>query len=443
MNRIHLPKLRGFPGAAVRYAAGKWRGYRKSRAMTLQAKLPKLRKEAIQELKIAWNMAVSGKRLAIPAHSRWEMETALPLGETPFSRFAARYGDGLLSCEDQARIEQIRTETFSRNRNNVTRTEAYRKIYLRRPELHWALLAHMVSRNGGWNMTDLQGEWLPRLLKEEDRRAIFQFLERSNAYIFHDAYPQLRLYEHSLSAGRSLFYLLPMFNVSRFMQPAWERFWRDRDPVPLTVALIVNEQHYIEERIVQKPYFRDNVLHTAAAELQKLLQLNAVIFPYGDDVELQLAGLVIENFGDVKERIEFGKSLYSLLFGVPRIFEGTVRFVKDVRHSGSRADYAPLLFRTGLTDSQEPYREKLIGGKLRQGALPLSSPALEEAWPDAKLPLPGIGDWFRTGSHIAKYFQELSLPRRFEMSWMYQVLLNKLELAVLAKERAARLAGRL
>jgi hypothetical protein len=60
-------------------------------------------------------------------------------------------------------VAEIRHQTAVHNRNNLTRTKAYLDFYREHPELEWAFLAHMVSRNSGWNMTDLHGEWLPRL----------------------------------------------------------------------------------------------------------------------------------------------------------------------------------------------------------------------------------------------------------------------------------------
>lgn len=42
-------------------------------------------------------------------------------------------------------------------------------------EIHWALLGHMVSRNGGWNMTDLKGDLYTRILSEKDQFIFFSF----------------------------------------------------------------------------------------------------------------------------------------------------------------------------------------------------------------------------------------------------------------------------
>lgn len=412
-----LGQLLELPSAAYHYALGKWGALTASRAMLAEAVPLELPAAAAARLTAAWS----------------KLEASSDPADAP-SR----------SVQEQAMIERIRAETAACNRNNVTRTEAYRSVYFRTPELHWSLLAHMVSRNGGWNMTDLQGELLPRLLRARQRDAVFRFLEQSNAFIFHDAYPQLRLYECSLREGRSLFHLLPDFGVSRFMLPVWKQFWRDRHPVPLTVALIVNEQHFIERRIVQQPFYRETVLHTLFFGLQSILQLNGVLFPYGrlesaideGGATLKLSGLILERFEHLKERIEFGKRLYALLFGIPRVREGARCFAGAVKHTGSRADYAPHLFaRTRPEPPEADYTERLLGGRLRQGAKPLYSPELGAAWSDRTLVPPERGDWFRLAADVAPYFQKLPLPHMFEISHEYGFMLNKLELAVLAAQR--------
>ncbi len=118
----------------------------------------------------------------------------------------------LPSLKDQALLTEIRKKTARLNRNNVTRTQAYLDFYLKHPEVHWSFLAHMVSRNGGWNMTDLKASHISNLLSYEKASILFRFLEKANHLIFQDAYPQLLLYEESKKAGRPLFYLLSEFH---------------------------------------------------------------------------------------------------------------------------------------------------------------------------------------------------------------------------------------
>ncbi|MDP4162202.1 MAG: DUF2515 family protein, partial [Bacillota bacterium] len=65
-----------------------------------------------------------------------------------------------LTSDEHKLVNQIKEKTKKFNRNNLTRTKAYLDFYNNHPEIHWSFLAHMVSRNGGWNMTDLKGEFL-------------------------------------------------------------------------------------------------------------------------------------------------------------------------------------------------------------------------------------------------------------------------------------------
>lgn len=76
----------------------------------------------------------------------------------------AKQAAASLSEKDQETIERIQQQTRDWNGDNFSRTSAYLTFYQKRPEVQWALLAHLVSRNAGWNMTDLRGEFLPRLL---------------------------------------------------------------------------------------------------------------------------------------------------------------------------------------------------------------------------------------------------------------------------------------
>ncbi|ANE48606.1 hypothetical protein SY83_00170 [Paenibacillus swuensis] len=348
------------------------------------------------------------------------------------------------TLHEQNMLDRIRQQTDRLNANNVTRTGAYLDMYRHLPELHWALLAHMVSRNGGWSMTDLKGELVPRLITPKQGEAIFRFLEYANNYIFQDAYPQLLLYAESLKLGKPLFHLLPQLRISAFMQPFWEAFWRTKDSGLLTVALIINEQHYIERRIVQQPDVQSNVLQSLQFQAQAFLQLNQVVFPYTTDpllsrapgagAHLRLAGLVLEDFKDLAERINVGKALYTILFGFEDLLEGTRRYASAEPHTGSRADYWPHLFaRIKKASPYTTYTERLDGCRLKPGAAPLYSPALRDAWPDTAIEPPEAFDWFDSLQAL-RFFKPLRAPHSFDMTNEYCFGLNKIELAVLAGE---------
>jgi hypothetical protein len=342
------------------------------------------------------------------------------------------------SAAEQTLLRRIRDETAAHNRNNVTRTAAYWAFYETMPELHWAFLAHMVSRNGGWTMTDLKGEMLPRLLPDAQREALFRFLERANALIFHDAYAQLLLYRESVRTGRSLTHLLSRLGVSAFMRPVWDEFERSRDTALLTAALIVNEQHFIEERVVRDAYFKKHVLDTLTFKTQSVLQLNQVLFPYDaaeGGLPTRLAGLVLEDFSDLRERIRVGQRLYAILFGLPDIKIGAHAFARRHPHTGSRADYWPQLFAPVRRGTPEPlYRPKLDGAQLAEGAAPLSSPRLEHAWETRPLDPVEPGDWFRDDSALSLLPEAMAPPFSFDMTEEYLFGLSKIELAILAAQ---------
>lgn len=338
------------------------------------------------------------------------------------------------SAAEKALLNRIVRTAESGNRNNVTRTAAYWELYRRLPELHWAFLAHMVSRNGGWSMTDLQGELVPRLLEGHERRDLFLFLERANFLIFQDAYPQLLLYEESRKQGRPLFHLLPHLHVSAFMGPVWELFWAERDPVPLTVCLIINEQHYIEGRVVRNGFYQKQVLNTLAFQTQSLLQLNQVLLPYRPDEESghRLAGAILEDFGDLQERIGIGKALYGMLFGIPDIHGAALEFARRHPHTGSRADYNPRLFSSvRQAPPGSAYKARLDGCGLADGAHPLYSPPLQAAWKDHPADKVERYDWF-TRLASADALGSVGAPERPDITGEACAALLKLELAVLA-----------
>ena len=126
----------------------------------------------------------------------------------------------------------------------MTRTRAYYQFYKRYPEIHWALLGHMVSRNGGWNMTDLKGIYIQSCyLRKID---LLSFLFRTgNWLIFQDVYPQFLLYEQSVKIKN----LFISFLIS-MCQHLWKRcgtFWKTGNKQILAISTIINEQNYLEK----------------------------------------------------------------------------------------------------------------------------------------------------------------------------------------------------
>ncbi|WP_400163496.1 DUF2515 family protein [Brevibacillus sp. TJ4] len=322
------------------------------------------------------------------------------------------------TAETTSLVAEIRRQTATANRNNVTRTEAYLRFYRQYPEIHWALLAHLVSRNGGWNMTDLKGEWLPILLDEPSIASYFWFLERCNWLIFYDAYPQLLLYAKMKETGEDLTSLLAPLGVSSFMHGFWQAFLSTKDSARLTRALIVNEQQYIEQRVAQKPYTVHRIFSSLAFLAQSAFSLNQVLFPFkahATDKRFQLVGLNVHDFPTVEQRIAIGKTLYGLLYEDDARLARICQFAYRIPHTGSRADYWPHLFTPHAQNAAEPaadvkYELRLHGAELREGRAKLYSPALSHAWPDVEhAPADGF-DWFRDPKWLETVDQPADLP---------------------------------
>ncbi|MEC2501873.1 DUF2515 family protein, partial [Bacillus cereus] len=222
-----------------------------------------------------------------------------------------------LTKEEQLIINKIKIQTEQLNKNNVTRTRAYYQFYIQYPEIHWALLGHMVSRNGGWNMTDLKGDLYTRILSEKDQFIFFSFLEKGNWLIFQDVYPQFLLYEQSVKRSQKLFHLLPHLNVSTFMETMWHHFWKTGNKKTLAIATIINEQNYLEKRVIQNVQFKKTVLNSIGFKLFDFFQFNHILFPFYENDKKQkvlLFGDTMKHFTSLHERILIGKRLYSLLF---------------------------------------------------------------------------------------------------------------------------------
>jgi Protein of unknown function (DUF2515) len=347
--------------------------------------------------------------------------------------------DCLLPClseNDRQCIDLIREQTKQLNQNNVTRTQAYFQFYLQYPEIHWALLGHLISRNVGWNMTDLKGELLTKLLPEKDQEAFFSFLERGSWLVFQDVYPQFSVYDLSVIRGKDMFHLLPFFYTSTFMETMWRYFWRSGDSYTLAIAMIINEQSQLEKELIQNNHFKKNVTSTVSFKMYEFLRMNNILFPYnaeGKSEKVSLIGGISQQFTSLHERILFGKNLYATLFQSEEILAGVLKWAHECPHTGSRKDYWPDLF-NDVNESlpRSLYKRRVKNCMLKAGANRLYSPPLKYAWPDAPHEDTKSGDWFRDW-HVLDYInKEVSLDG--EILKNYCKTLEKIELAVMAKE---------
>ncbi|WP_456279103.1 DUF2515 family protein [Bacillus sp. AK128] len=318
-----------------------------------------------------------------------------------------------LQITDQHIIERIQKETKEWNLNNITRTKAYLDFYKRHKEIHWSFLAHMVSRNGGWNMTDLKGSLISPFIPDGQSNTFFEFLEKANALIFHDVYPQLLLYEHSKKVKKPLFHLLPHFSVSAFMTPIWDFFWTSQNSQLLTIALIINEQNYIQTRLIENSYYKKEVLNTILFKGQERLGFTDVLFPYKRK-NMELAGVTVHDFEDVDARIETGKKLYGILFH--SILKPAFSFAELTPHSGSRADFWPDIFTTVSTNEHLFY-----------------SPTLEQTWPNFTHTFKDFPDWFTSNKMIVQ-LKEYYIPYSYKLTKDYKSDLEHLEVLKNLKE---------
>ncbi|MFV8829205.1 DUF2515 domain-containing protein [Alkalihalobacterium sp. APHAB7] len=329
-----------------------------------------------------------------------------------------------LSTDEKITINDIKKKTKQLNQNNITRTDAYLQFYKRNPEIHWAFLAHLVSRNGGWNMTDLKGNLLRSILSEQQQHDFFMFLEKANANIFQDAFPQLLLYEQGKQQNKNLFHLLPYFNVSAFMQPVWNLFNSEKNSQFLTIALIINEQHYIEKRVIHNPFFQENVLNTILFQAQEFLQFTQVLFPYHyQDNKVRLAGFSVRDFSNVAERIEIGKRLYSILFGIDELSNDVTSFADSTHHTGSRNDFWPNVF--SKEDITNPPATQLV---CNQREPIIYSPPLTKAWGNITHSFSDQSDWYES-TQTLDYFAPISTPTRFDITHDYCLKLQKMLVA--------------
>ncbi|WP_223702002.1 DUF2515 family protein [Sutcliffiella deserti] len=241
----------------------------------------------------------------------------------------------IYSSQENNFITSIKKNTVKHNLDNISRTKAYAAYFEKHKEVKWAFLASMVSRNAGWNMTDLKGRWFTLALDEKQRFPIFYTYELANWMIFQDAYPQLLLYELSSYYNKPFFHLLKIFNVSCFMEYEWEKFWLERDEERLVTSLIINEQNLIQYPVLQNHALKKKVFKTMVFSFQDLGHFSCVVFP---TINGKLYGYSVHGFQKLSNRIELGKKLASLLFSKEH-YQAFHEFSLRTEHTGGRYDY--------------------------------------------------------------------------------------------------------
>lgn len=244
-----------------------------------------------------------------------------------------------LTKTEEMLLFKIRLETSELNLDNISRTKAYFDFYLQYPEIIWAFLASMVSRNGGYNMCDLEGEWFPKILEPAVRQQLFHTYERANWTIFHDAFPQLLLYHYSTKVGRPLFHLLKYLNISTFMEKEWNHYWINNEKSRLMNALIINEQNVIHHSVIQHHDYRKRVFNSIRFVFQDFFHFSAVLLP---TLKGEIYGASVNGFKSVDKRINLGQRIASILFD-RELYPQFLEFSLRTEHTGSRYDYERYL----------------------------------------------------------------------------------------------------
>jgi len=224
-------------------------------------------------------------------------------------------------------------ELDARNRDNVSRTESYLELYAftrtTAVELPWVLMAHLVSRNSGYLMTDLARK-IPRAAQAGDEtlagamRTLFLLLERGNFLIFWDAWHHVCsfLAEAPIEPPRT----------PRFMCEAWRRYDESREERRLVLDLVHNEQNLIERRAVHHPELY------AGRMLLDLIEASGrdrpLVFPIADAPEIRVGG-----FSRIERRIETGRRIFDEVLGDRARRDLMFEWAMAHPHTGSREVY--------------------------------------------------------------------------------------------------------
>ena len=224
---------------------------------------------------------------------------------------------------DLARLLQ---ELPIRNRDNVARTESYLELYAytvaNPPDLPWLLMAHLVSRNAGYWMSDLAARIERKPEEASGLENLFLLLERANFLIFHDAW--YHVLHHLMRRA------LDFDRVPRFMREAWARHATDPSRErELVLDLVTNEQNYIEHRVVHAPRFEVGMMMIGLIEASG--KERPIRFPYST-AEIRVGG-----FAQLQRRILTGQRIFDEVLADRerrrRIFE----WASERPHTGDRA----------------------------------------------------------------------------------------------------------
>jgi hypothetical protein len=245
-----------------------------------------------------------------------------------------------------ASLEASLRDLDARNRDNVTRTESYLELYAytrdNPPDLPWLLMAHLVSRNGGYLMSDVAdsiarggGAFSPGALV-----SLFAMLERANFLIFYDAWHHVLLHLLGRSGEAS------SARVTPFVRAAWSRYESAHGEAVATASaekqlvrdLVTNEQNFIERRVVHAPRF---------AQALAIVEFGASI---GRETPIVLPDksrtIHVGRFALLGRRIEVGWRIFDEILADRAERERLFAWAMAHPHTGSRAVYGGRATRT-------------------------------------------------------------------------------------------------
>jgi hypothetical protein len=244
------------------------------------------------------------------------------------------------SIRDAAYLDRLLAEIDHRNVDNVARTESYLELYAytraHPPDLPWVLMAHLVSRNGGYLMTDVASS-LERgdgVFAQSALEQLFLFLERANFLIFYDAWWHVL---HHLT-GRAHALLVP--RVPRFVVeecwPRYERVAAGGGVTPeverrLVQDLVTNEQNFIERRVVHNARFE--AARAIISFVEALGREAPVVMPCTDQ-RIRVGG-----FSRLERRIATGYRIFDDILADAARREEIFHWAREHRHTGSREAY--------------------------------------------------------------------------------------------------------
>ena len=220
-------------------------------------------------------------------------------------------------------------ELDERNVDNLRRTDSYLQLYSytvqHPPDEPWVLMAHLVSRNAGYLMTDLARAIARTPALAQAATNLFELLERANYLIFYDAW------HHVLTARIAGVDGLAVDRSTARARTAWRRHAEAYDERRLVLDLVANEQHLIEHRVVHHPRFA--LARTMLAAIEASGRDKPVVMP-GRDVEVRVG-----DFASVDARIEAGRRLYDEILVDRGVRAELFAWAQAHPHTGSRSVY--------------------------------------------------------------------------------------------------------